>query len=136
MTAPKSPDELAAQIESLVLAYVAEAQRSAQDALARAFSTPSSSKRRLAATDRPRSKRRQQGPRRSPEAIAELADQLAAAVARQPGASMTVFAQELGVAVRDLHRPMTVLKDQGRIRSVGQRHLTRYFPTARGRASA
>lgn len=136
MAAPKSPDELAAQIESLVLAYVAEAQRSAQDALTRAFSTPRSSKLRPAAPDQPRSKRRQQGPRRSPEAIAELADRLAMAIANQPGETMTVFAQELGVAVRDLHRPMTVLKDQGRIRSVGQRQLTRYFPTAPGRAGA
>jgi hypothetical protein len=41
---------------------------------------------------------------------------------------MAVFADEIGCAARDLQRPMAKLKAQGRIRSVGQRSLTRYFP--------
>jgi len=41
---------------------------------------------------------------------------------------MVVFADEAGVAARALERPMAKLKAEGRVRSVGQRNLTRYFP--------
>ena len=137
MNAPKSRDELASQIQLLVRAYLAEAEQAAEEALAHAFLRPTpSSCRPPQAVDMRGSKRRQQGPRRSAEALAELANQLAAAIASKPGESMKVFTQEFGVGVRELHRPMTLLKDQGRIRSVGQRHLTRYFPTPRGRGGA
>ena len=35
---------------------------------------------------------------------------------------------DLGVSARELQRPMTQLREAGRVRSVGQRHLTRYYP--------
>jgi hypothetical protein len=38
------------------------------------------------------------------------------------------LADELGCTVRELQRPMAKLRAQGRIRSVGQRNLMRYFP--------
>jgi hypothetical protein len=52
------------------------------------------------------------------------------AVCAHPGAAMTVLSAEVGATVRELHRPMTRLKRAGRVRSVGARHLTRYFPMA------
>lgn len=139
MSAPKTPEELARRIESLVAAYVSEAERVAQAALSHSFSnahdrpgkksTPASAK-----PSTPNS--RQQSSRRTPQQLADLADQLAARVVDQPGESMASFAKHMGVSVRDMHRPMTMLKDQGRVRSVGQRTLTRYFPAAQALASA
>jgi hypothetical protein len=41
---------------------------------------------------------------------------------------MTVLAGDLGASARQLNRPMTQLKRLGRIRGIGQRHQTRYFP--------
>ena len=41
---------------------------------------------------------------------------------------MVAFATELGATVRELHRPMANLKRAGQVRSVGERHRTRYFP--------
>ena len=42
---------------------------------------------------------------------------------------MTVHAKALETNVRDLHRPMTLLKRAGRLRTVGVRNNTRYFPS-------
>jgi hypothetical protein len=41
---------------------------------------------------------------------------------------MALLAREVGATAEELYRPMTNLKRAGRIRSVGQRHATRYFP--------
>jgi hypothetical protein len=41
---------------------------------------------------------------------------------------MAVLAPVVGASPRELGRPMAVLKAAGRVRSVGQRHMTRYFP--------
>ena len=136
MSTPKTPDQLAARIKDLVDDYVREAECSALDALTVAFSSarhvPNKTARAKALSPKPC----KQGQRRTPEQLAELADDVATAIAERPGESMAVFAAALGVSVRDLHRPMSMLKRQGRIRSVGERHLTRYFPAASARISA
>jgi hypothetical protein len=49
-------------------------------------------------------------------------------VRAHPGETMVVLAPQLGASADDLHRPMSLLKRSGRVRSVGQRHQTRYFP--------
>ena len=41
---------------------------------------------------------------------------------------MVALAEKLDVDARTLQRPMARLKSVGRVRSVGQRHLTRYYP--------
>ena len=38
------------------------------------------------------------------------------------------LAAAVGVSARELDRPVDHLKNAGKIRTVGQRHLTRYFP--------
>jgi hypothetical protein len=43
---------------------------------------------------------------------------------------MTVLAARVGQKPRALNRPMLQLKKAGRVRSAGQRNLTRYFPMA------
>jgi hypothetical protein len=46
---------------------------------------------------------------------------------------MSVLSPGLGKTPRELHRPMMTLERAGRVHSVGQRHQTRYYPTATGR---
>jgi hypothetical protein len=41
---------------------------------------------------------------------------------------MVELAEVMGVGLRSLQGPMAKLKAEGRVRTVGQRHLTRYYP--------
>jgi hypothetical protein len=43
---------------------------------------------------------------------------------------MRVLGAAVGASARKLYRPMRQLKRAGRVRSVGTRHATRYFPVA------
>ena len=119
-------EQLQNEIERLVREHVAACHRAAAIAVDRAFGS---------ATQRPRprrsaARRSASGPRRSPAEIAELGERLYEAVRANPGEGMTVLMAQVGGSARELHRPMTLLKRAGRVRSVGQRHLMRYFPMA------
>jgi len=74
--------------------------------------------------------------RRNPAELTALSDRLHKAVCARPGEAMVVFATELGVTVRELHRPMANLKRAGQVRSVGERHRTRYFQSVAGAVEA
>jgi hypothetical protein len=133
MKTPKTPDQLAEAIEALVSSYVTAGREAAVGAMERAFSMPASTGRRRA---RPagQAERRSMSPRRAPEEIARLSEQLYELVCAHPGESMTYFAEQTGMRTETLHVPMSKLKAAGRVRSVGQRSLTRYFPAV-GRRS-
>lgn len=126
---PKTPEQLAQSIEELVTSFIVETRRVAAEAVERSLS-PTSPKRAppRAHGPRPTSKRR------SAEALSKLCADLYARVCAQPGASMSVFADGMGLSVRELHRPMSKLKDDGRVRSVGERNMTRYFPAVPARS--
>ncbi len=62
--------------------------------------------------------------------MASLSKRLYEAVCASPGVAMTVLAAHIGATPRALNRPALILKRAGRVRSVGQRHATRYFPMA------
>lgn len=126
MVKTTSNEVLAEKIERLVEEHIAESRRVAHEALARAFGSPPAK----ASRARPPAAKRCWKGRRTPAEVAELGERLYAAICAQPGAGMSALATEVGASVRELHRPMTRLKDDGRIRSVGKRHLTRYFPMA------
>ena len=132
-----SNEELAQRIEQLVREHIAASLRAAQEGVERAFSgaSPSPTARRKPAS-RAATKSRAGGRRRPPEEVAAIGERLYAAICEHPGEGMARLAKEVGVTVRDLHRPMTRLRDDGRIRSIGSRHLTRYFPMVAGTASA
>ena len=119
-----SIEELERQIERLVREHVAACHRGAAAAVERAFIAPST----RAKTSRSRHLSRSTGGRRRPEEIGALGERVYDAVCAHPGETMTVLAPHVGATARELHRPMTQLKRAGRIRSVGQRHRTRYFP--------
>jgi hypothetical protein len=60
--------------------------------------------------------------------MAAVVEALYAAVCAQPGETMAVLAPQLGESPKQLHRPMSRLRRDGRVRSVGARSWTRYFP--------
>lgn len=125
----KTEQDLAEQIEDLVHAHIERLWRSAADAVERGFGQPSRVTKTCRTAKRPEPKgRRAPSNRRDPQEVQALAEQLHAAVLETPGETMGVLAERLGAKVRDLHRPMTNLKRAGRLRSVGTRNRTRYFP--------
>lgn len=135
MASPKTPQELAQAIEDLVSNYINEGSRSAAMAVKRSFSKSvatgtRSTRSRLASADKVSEPRK----RRSAEELAELCEKLYKLICAHPGESMSLFAIELDLSVRDLQRPTSKLKAEGRIRSAGERNMTRYFPTV-GRRS-
>ena len=128
MTSPKTPKQLVDAIETVVASYLDEVRRTVQHAVERSLS-------KAAATTRPVKSRVEgstQGlsrkPPRSAGALDELSDKLYQCVCARPGELATVFADEIGCRPRELERPLAKLKAQGRIRSVGERRLMRYFP--------
>jgi hypothetical protein len=47
-----------------------------------------------------------------------------------------VLAEEMAESAMTLQRPMAKLRTEGRVRSVGERHMMRYFPAVVRAASA
>jgi hypothetical protein len=115
-------ETLSEQIEQLVRAHIESTRREAVTrAFASAFGAP-----RASTAPRPT---RTTGRRCGAAALTALGERPYEAVRAQPGETMAVLAPELGCSPRELHRPMAALKHVGRVRSVGQRHQTRYYPT-------
>lgn len=119
-------EQLQNEIERLVREHVAACHRAAATAVDRAFGS---------VTRRPKTRRKAptkaaKARRRRPADIAALGERLYEAVCANPGERMTVLVAQIGGTPRELQRPMTLLKRAGRVRSVGQRHLMRYFPMA------
>jgi DNA-binding NtrC family response regulator len=134
MATPRNPQELANAIETLIASYLDEAHRAARDAIEASLSGRRSSRGAGAKPERtapPASGCK----RRTAAELAEVSERLHALVRARPGEAMAVFADEMGVAAHTLHRPMAKLKAEGRVRTLGQRHLTRYYPAVE-RASA
>lgn len=117
--------DLEVQIEALVREHMAAVRRAAQTAVERALGRAPVGGTKAGTTRAPG---RQAGPRRASEEVAALGDRLYAAICAHPGAAMTKLAAEVGATPRELNRPVIQLKRAGRVRSVGQRQGTRYFP--------
>lgn len=126
--------DLAAGIEHLVRDYISTIRIAAQGAVDRAIamsvggsSAPSAKTPRLPSAG-PSS--RQQGPRRPSDEIGALSERFYEALCLTPGERMAELAPLVGATARELNRPVILLKRAGRIRSVGTKHATRYFPMA------
>lgn len=125
----KTIDNLGQQIEQLVREHLAAQQQAVTAAVQRAFA---------AARPRGRVPSARTGEarrRRGADEMSELAERVYQAVRAQPGETMTTLAAQLGLPPRSLNRPMFHLKGEGRVRSAGQRHLTRYFPMGNAKSS-
>ena len=124
--------DLAEGIEHVVREYISTIRSAAQGAVERAVAASvgsgaasSAKKRHPSATPSSR-----QGTRRPSDEIGALSERLYEALCRSPGEQMGVLGTMVGATARDLNRPMLLLKRAGRIRSVGTKHATRYFPMA------
>ena len=120
-----SIQDLGERIERLVREYISDTHIAAQAALEQAFAAQVESKPRMR---RPAAPARSTGKRRASAEVTALGERLYEAVCRQPGETMTVLGVVVGATARELHRPVTALKRAGRIRSVGSRSATGYFP--------
>ena len=120
-----SNQELGDRIEQLVQQHIEASRRAPQQAVERAFCRAAGGPPRTRAPARVKSS---SGKRPTPDEMAALGERFYQAVCAKPGETMAVLMAEVGATARELHRPMTQLKRAGRIRSVGTRHLTRYFP--------
>ena len=136
MKRPKSIEELAQHIVLAVDGYMDEGRSAALAAMERAFGSSPSAPRRSSVAQRAKEKSAALGVRRSGKELADLRSQLCELVRKYPGDAMAKFATELGMSARELHLPMSALKREGRVRAVGQRHLTRYFPAVGATVSA
>jgi hypothetical protein len=118
-----SSEDLGKQIERVVSEYIAASRKTAELAMQRAFGI-STNEVVTVRPDRPR----KNGRRRPQKEIEVLAERLYTAMCATPGETMAVLAIELGAPASALHLSMSKLKSAGRVRSAGQRNLTRYFP--------
>jgi len=132
MTNTNSYEDLGKRIERLVAEHIAASRRAAQDALERAFASvvgvPAAPSRRSRSTE--------VGKRRASVDVAALGERFYRAVCSKPGETMTVLAPEVGASARELHRPVMLLRQAGRVRAVGHRSSTRYFPLTNGAAAS
>jgi hypothetical protein len=116
-------DELGRRLEEVLREHLAASRRAASDAIARAFEVsrvPGRSGRAVSGLKAQKY--------RSSTEISSLGDALYRAVCAKPGETMMVIAADLGSTPKLLQRPMHQLKGLGRVRSIGQRNMTRYFP--------
>lgn len=128
MTSPKNPEQLADAIEALVASYIDEVRSVAQQAIDRTLSFPKASRSASKRKGVLPAQQHRPARRRGVEELDGLCDRLYELVRARPGVSMAVLADEVGEQAGRLRRPMTRLKAEGRVRSVGQRHAMRYFP--------
>lgn len=131
----KSIEHLQNQIEQLVREHLVAQRAAATEAVARAFASAAPATRMTRTTRTTRTTPRTQGRRRPPVEVAGLAEELYAAVRANPGEPMVVIAAHVGQTARALNRPMQLLKRAGRVRSAGERGLTRYFPMTSSKAA-
>jgi hypothetical protein len=128
MNTPSTPEQLADAIETLVASYMKEVRLAAQHAIERSLALPATASVGSKSKARVEAPRRSSTKRRSGAELDAVCDALYKLVRARPGESAAHLAAEMGETAVTLQRPMAKLKAEGRVRSVGERHLTRYFP--------
>jgi hypothetical protein len=123
-----SNDELCRSIERLIQQHLRACQQEVAAAVERTFRTAATATVPKKTKSRAAKPKRESGPRRTPAQVHALGERFYDLLSTKPGANMTVYAAELGVTPRELHRPVALLKRAKLVRSVGDRQATRYFP--------
>lgn len=131
-----SIDELSGKIEKMVTEHVAAVRAAAQAAVARAFAATAPREATVVAKRARATEIRQSRPRRPASELAALGERFYGAVCDKPGETMLILSSEVGVSARDLYRAVAELRRTNRVRVVGERGHTRYFPMASAAASA
>jgi hypothetical protein len=131
MTNTNSAQDLGKHIEQLIQEHIAASRAAAKQAVERAFASTAGVP---AAAARP--VKSCPGKRRASAEIAVLGERFYTVVCAKPGESMTVLAATVGASARELHRSVSFLRRAGRVRTVGSRQFTRYFPMTKGAAAS
>lgn len=124
---------LALQIQALVHEHFIHYRATVQAAVEAALKVPMEH-----AVTRPDGRTQRRKPARRPtrrrtaEEMAELGERFYGVVCEHSGETMAILAPLVGVSARELKRPVASLKKADRVRSVGQRSETRYFPKIGG----
>jgi hypothetical protein len=127
MTNTKRDQGLGERIEQMVREHLAASRKEAKDAIERVFETA------RATASAPRRRGSTEGQKRRASAeVAALGERFYEVVCAKPGEAMAVLSAEVGASARELHRSVTLFKQVGRVRAVGERNHTRYFPMANG----
>ena len=121
-------EDLGRQIERLVAEHIAATRKVAQQAVERAVAASGVAP--MAAARRTRVRVEGSGKRRGAAELTALGERFYRALCSKPGETMAVLAADVGATPRELHRAVAGLKQAGRVRAVGQRAHTRYFPLA------
>lgn len=122
--------DLGEQIERMIQEHIAASRACALEAVTRAFvneAGPGASRSKASRAHRTRSA---PGKRRASSDIAALGERFYEALCAKPGETMAVLSSDVGASARELNRSVNLLRRAGRIRSVGNRNQTRYFPLA------
>jgi hypothetical protein len=120
--------DLAKQIEDLVRQHVDALRSVAAAAVTRAFVAELGESMRTSGRETSARPRTRAARRRAPEELLALGERFYAVLCRQPGETMTTLAVEVGVAPRVLQVAVARLRRTGRVRVIGKRQQTRYYP--------
>jgi predicted Zn-dependent protease len=126
-------EDLGKRIEQMIAEHIAATRREAQEAVERALTASGAAP--TVAAQRVRVRAEGSGKRRATADIAALGERFYRVVCSKPGETMTVLAAQVGASPRELQRAVAGLKQAGRVRAVGQRSQTRYFPLANSSAA-
>jgi len=126
-------EDLGKRIEQLVAEHVAATRKVAQEAVERALAASGAAPMTAARPARVRAE--PSGKRRGTAELTALGERFYRALCGKPGETMGVLAAVVGATPRELHRAVAALKQAGRVRAVGQRAHTRYFPLANSSAA-
>ena len=119
------------QIESAFREYMQAGRMLAMTALERALATTSSAPAKQAKPPVARiGDASRAGKRRTASELAALSEQLYEVIASHPGEGMVALSARIGVSGPQLQRAVARLRGAERIRTVGVRQQTRYFPRA------
>lgn len=122
-------NDLAKQIEDLVRQHVDALRASAAAAVVRAFAAaPPPVSARANTPAKPVRTRRRAAPRRAPEELVGLGERFYTVLCQQPGETMTTLAPQVGVTPRVLQVAVARLRRDGRVRVIGKKQQTRYYP--------
>ena len=130
MTNTNSKQDLGERIERMVAEHIAASRKAAQDAVLRAFTAAAAVK--AGAAPRVKSSRGQNQKRRGSAEVAALGERFYRVVCARPGETMTALCADVGASARELQRSVSLLRQSGRVRTVGNRSLMRYFPMTSG----
>jgi hypothetical protein len=116
------------QFDRAIQEYVAASQASAMAAMERAFCAMGPHPRAKSGAARVRGPRKA-SKRRTASELTALSEQLFNVIAAQRGEPIGPLSAQLNTSAKTLERAVARLRQDGRIRTVGERQRMRYFPT-------